>query len=203
MTNLFLPSTEITGRRIGYARVSTQDQKLRMQRDTLKAAQCERVFEDHGLSGGSGSRPGLDRALKALKPGDALVVWKLDRLGRSVQHLSDLIARFRNEGIHFCSLSEGLNTATSTGKLVYHILASVAEFQRDLIRENTVLGLAVAKSKGAKLGRPRSLNIDEILEGHRCVTQLGIPVGEVAGRLDVCHATLTRGFKWVGLEQAR
>lgn len=201
MTNFFLPSIEVTGRRIGYARVSTQDQKLRMQRDALKAAQCERVFEDHGLSGGSGSRPGLNRALKALKPGDVLVVWKLDRLGRSVQHLSDLIARFRNEGIHFCSLSEGLNTATSTGKLVYHILASVAEFQRDLIRENTVLGLATARKKGSRLGRPRLLTIDDILESHRHITQLGTPIHVVAERLNVSEITVTRGFKRVGLEQ--
>lgn len=201
MTNFFLPSIEVTGRRIGYARVSTQDQKLRMQLDALKSAQCDQIFRDHGVSGGKASRPGLDKALKTLKRGDALVVLKLDRLGRSVQHLSDLLVRFGNEGIHFCSLAEGINTTTPGGKLVYHLFAAFAEFQRDIIRENTVLGLATARKNGSRLGRPRLLTIDDILEGHRHVTQLGAPVGEIAERLNVCHATLTRGFKWAGLER--
>lgn len=201
MTSLFLPSIEVRGRRIGYARVSTQDQKLRMQLDALKAAQCDLIFKDHGVSGGKVSRRGLDRALKELKRGDVLVVLKLDRLGRSVQHLSDLLVRFRHEGIHFCSLSEGINTTTPGGKLVYHLFAAFAEFNRDMIREITVLGLAAAKQRGARVGRPRRLDITEILEGHRHVTQLGIPIGTVARNLDVCHATLTRGFKWAGLEQ--
>ncbi|AHB48052.1 resolvase [Hyphomicrobium nitrativorans NL23] len=199
MTNFFLPSIEVTGRRIGYARVSTQDQKLRMQLDALKSAQCDKIFRDHGVSGGKASRPGLDRALKSLKRGDALVVLKLDRLGRSVQHLSDLLVRFGNEGIHFCSLAEGINTTTPGGKLVYHLFAAFAEFQRDIIRENTVLGLAAARKKGSRLGRPRLLSIDDVLEGHRHITQLGTPIGEIADRLNVCHATLTRGFKWAGV----
>jgi DNA invertase Pin-like site-specific DNA recombinase len=200
MTNLFLPSIEVTGRRIGYARVSTQDQKLRMQLDALKAAECEHIFKDHGVSGGKASRPGLDKALKELRRGDALVVLKLDRLGRSVQHLSDLLVRFGNEGIHFCSLAEGINTTTPGGKLVYHLFAAFAEFQRDVIRENTVLGLAAARDRGKKLGRPRLLQIEDILECHRCVSQLGTPIGQVAGRMSVSPATLTRGFKWAGLE---
>ena len=200
MTNLFFPSIDVKGRRIGYARVSTADQKLRMQLDALKAAQCDQIFKDHGVSGGRASRPGLDKALAALKPGDVLVVLKLDRLGRSVQHLSDLLVRLGNEGIHFCSLAEGINTTTPGGKLVYHLFAAFAEFNRDMIRENTVLGLAAAKQRGARVGRPQLLGIEEILEGHRCVTQFGIPIGDVAERLEVSHATLTRGFKWAGLE---
>ena len=203
MTNLFLPSIEITGRKIGYARVSTQDQKLRMQLDALKAAQCDRVFKDHGVSGGKAKRPGLDQALKTLKRGDALVVLKLDRLGRSVQHLSDLLVRFGNEGIHFCSLAEGINTTTPGGKLVYHLFAAFAEFQRDIIRENTMLGLAAAKERGAALGRPRLLTIDDVLEGHRHVTQCGISIGEVAQRLDVSPATLLRGFRLIEHRQWR
>ena len=200
MTSFFFPSIEVTGRRIGYARVSTADQKLRMQLDALKAAQCERIFKDHGVSGGKASRPGLDEALKTLTRGDALVVLKLDRLGRSVQHLSDLLVRLGNEGIHFCSLAEGINTTTPGGKLVYHLFAAFAEFNRDMIRENTVLGLAAAKQRGAQLGRPRLLYIEDILEGHRCVTEFGIPIREVARRLDVCHATVMRSFKHAGLE---
>lgn len=199
MTALFFPNIEVTGRRIGYARVSTTDQKLRMQLDALKAAQCDEIFKDHGISGGRASRPGLDKALGTLTRGDALVVLKLDRLGRSVQHLSDLLVRLGNEGIHFCSLAEGINTTTPGGKLVYHLFAAFAEFQRDVIRENTVLGLAAAKARGATLGRPRRLGIEDILEGHRHVTQFGITIGEAAERLEVSHATLTRGFKWAGL----
>lgn len=198
--NVFFPQIEATGRRIGYARVSTADQKMRMQLDALNAAGCERIFRDHGVSGAKASRPGLNNALATLKRGDVLVVLKLDRLGRSVQHLSDLLVRFGNDGIHFCSLAEGINTTTPGGKLIYHLFAAVSEFSRETIRENTVLGLAAARKRGKIVGRPRRLDIDAILEGHRCVTQFGIPIGEVAKRLDVCHATLTRGFKLAGLE---
>lgn len=200
MTALFLPSIAVTGRRIGYARVSTQDQKLRMQLDALKSAQCDQIFKDHGVSGGKASRPGLDRALKTLQRGDALVVLKLDRLGRSVQHLSDLLVRLGNEGIHFCSLAEGINTTTPGGKLVYHLFAAFAEFNRDMIRENTALGLAAAKQRGQILGRPPLLSIDRILAGHQAVMQQGLPVTEVAKRYKVSPATVTRGFKRVGVE---
>lgn len=201
MKGFFLPSIEVTGRKIGYARVSTVDQKLDMQLDALKGAQCERIFRDSGVSGGKASRPGLNRAVRTLKPGDALIVLKLDRLGRSVQHLSDLLARFHAEGIHFCSLAEGINTTTPGGKLIYHVFAAVAEFQRDMIRENTVLGLAAAKQRGKVIGRRHILGINDILEGHRHVTQLGTPIHVVAARLNVSHATLTRGFKRAGLER--
>lgn len=200
MTDSPWPQLEAVGRRIGYARVSTADQKLDMQLDALNAAKCERIFPDHGVSGGKARRPGIDRALRFLQPGDVLMVLKLDRLGRSVQHLSDLLARFHNDGIHFCSLAEGINTTTPGGKLVYHVFAAVAEFQRDMIRENTVLGLAAARQRGKIVGRPHLLTIEDILEGHRCVTQFGIPIGKVAERLEVSHATLTRGFKRAGLE---
>lgn len=198
--NVLFPQIEATGRRIGYARVSTADQKMRMQFDALNAAGCERIFRDHGVSGAKASRPGLNKALATLKRGDVLVVLKLDRLGRSVQHLSDLLVRFGNDGIHFCSLAEGINTTTPGGKLIYHMFAAVSEFSRETIRENTMLGLAAAKKRGKIVGRPRRLEIEAILEGHRCVTQFGIPIGEVAKRLEVCHATLTRGFKRAGLE---
>lgn len=201
MTNFFFPNVEFAGRRIGYARVSTQDQKLRMQLDALKAAQCDLIFKDHGISGGKAKRPGLDKALRTLETGDVLVVLKLDRLGRSVQHLSDLLVRFRNEGIHFCSLAEGINTATPGGKLVYHLFAAFAEFQRDVIRENTVLGLEAARERGKKLGRPHALTIDNILSGHALVAQEGLSIRAVAERYNVSHATVTRGFKRVGLDR--
>jgi DNA invertase Pin-like site-specific DNA recombinase len=200
MTSYFFPSIEVTGRRIGYARVSTADQKLRMQLDALKAAQCDEIFKDHGISGGKASRPGLDQALKTLKRGDGLVVFKLDRLGRSVQHLSDLLVRLGNDGIHFCSLAEGINTTTPGGKLVYHLFAAFAEFQRDVIGENTALGLAAARQRGKVLGRPPLLSVAHILEGHRAVMQEGMKISEVAQLYKVSPATVTRGFKRAGVE---
>lgn len=104
-------------RKVGYARVSTAEQKLDMQIDALKAAGCDDIFTDHGVSGGKASRLGLDRALAVLRPSDQIVVYKLDRLGRSVSHLAELLKRFEREGIHFCALSEGINTTTSGGRL--------------------------------------------------------------------------------------
>ena len=115
-------------------------------------------------------------------------------------NLSDLLVRFGNEGIHFCSLAEGINTTTPGGKLVYHLFAAFAEFQRDIIRENTMLGLAAARARGASLGRPRLLSITDVLEGHRQIMQFGTPVREVADCLEVSQATLTRGLKSAGLE---
>ncbi len=167
-----------------------------------QAAQSDEVFRDHGVWGGKASRPGLGRALNTLKRGDGLVFLKLDRLGRSVQQLSDRLVRFGNEGIHFCSLAEGIDTTTPGGKLVYHLFAAFAEFQRDMIRENTVLGLAAARERRKRLGRPHALTIEDILNGHALVMQQGVPICEVARRFDVCHATVTRGFRRAGLETA-
>lgn len=200
MTNPLWPSIDTSGRRIGYARVSTRDQRLRMQLDALKAMQCNRIFRDHGISGGIASRPGLDAAMKTLKCGDVLVVLKLDRLGRSVQHLSDLLVRFRNDGIHFCSIAEGINTTTPGGKLVYHLFAAMAEFQRDIIRENTVLGLEAARRHGKVLGRPRKLSIEDILGCHCDALQRGTKVNELAARFNVSPVTLRRSFKREGLD---
>ena len=151
------PQIESQGRKFGYARVSTKDQKLRMQIDALNSIGCARVFRDHGISGAKGSRPGLDKMLSRLARGDTVVVFKLDRLGRSVLHLSDLLVKFQNEGIHFCSLSEGINTTTAGGKLVYHIFSAMAEFQRDVISENTVAGIEAARKRGKQIGRPSQL----------------------------------------------
>ncbi|ODA66592.1 DNA-invertase hin [Methyloligella halotolerans] len=190
---------DIPGRRIGYARVSTPDQKLRMQLDALKYARCERIFRDHGVSGGKASRPGLDRALAVLQPGDGLVVLKLDRLGRSVSHLASLLTRFHDREIHFCSLTEGINTTTPGGKLVFHIIAAVAEFQRDIIRENTCQGIEAARRRGKQIGRPHALDLEAILATHRDILENGTPIHIAAQRLKVSHATLGRAFKRIGL----
>ena len=189
------PQLDIAGRRVGYARVSTPDQKLDMQLDGLSAVGCDPIFRDHGVSGGKAKRPGLDKALRSLKRGDALVVFKLDRLGRSALHLADLLARFEREGIHFCSVSEGINTTTPGGKLVYHVFGAVAEFERDIIRENTINGLRAARDRGKRLGRPFALDEASALEAHRRVLQGRGTIEGTAALFGVSESTLRRAFK--------
>tara|TARA_R110001606_G_scaffold396832_3_gene571759 strand:+ start:2457 stop:3059 length:603 start_codon:yes stop_codon:yes gene_type:complete len=196
------PLIDCPGRKIGYARVSTKDQKLRMQRDALNAIGCDSVFEDHGISGAKGSRPGLNELMKALEPGDCVVVFKLDRLGRSVLHLADLLVRFEREGIHFVSLSEGINTGQSSGKLVFHIFSAVAEFHRDIIIENTAAGIEAARRRGVTLGRPRALSVDDVVEAHRMVMQGHASATDIAARYGIHRRTVTRAFERERLEAA-
>jgi len=140
---------------IGYARVSTQDQHLHLQLDALKQAGCVRVFTDT-ISGSSTTRSGLEEALEYLRDGDTLIVWRLDRLGRSLKHLIETIAELQNRQVGFRSLQESIDTTTSGGKLIFHVFAALAEFERDVIRERTVAGLAAARARGRHGGRPRS-----------------------------------------------
>lgn len=193
------PHIETHGRLLGYARVSTADQKLRMQHDALNAVACDRIFDDHGVSGAKSSRPGLDRMLAALEPGDTIVTFKLDRLGRSTFHLSDLLVRFRDTGVGFVSLAEGINTTTPGGKLIYHLFAAFAEFQRDVIIENTKAGMEAARRRGATLGRPPLLSIEQVLEAQRQIAQDGATYAAVAERLEVSRMTLHRAIDRVGL----
>src|SRR3712207_7694407 len=141
---------------IGYARVSTYEQTLALQQDALKAAGCERLYTDT-VSGTAVDRPGLSDALRQLRQGDTLVVWRLDRLGRSLEHLIETIRHLEDQGIHFKSLQEQLDTATSGGKLVFHVFGALAEFERDLIREGTKAGLEAARARGRRGGGPREL----------------------------------------------
>src|SRR3712207_6386249 len=143
---------------IGYARISTLDQSLALQQDALRAAGCERIFTATA-SGARTDRPGLADALEHLRTGDTLVVWRLDRLGRSLEHLMETIRELHEQGIHFKSLQEQLDTATSGGKLVFHVFGALAEFERDLIRERTRAGLEAARARGRRGGRPRKLKI--------------------------------------------
>jgi DNA invertase Pin-like site-specific DNA recombinase len=184
-----------TARLIGYARVSTEDQRLDMQLKSLEVAGCDKVFYDHGISGGKANRPGLEQALRNLVEGDMLIVYKLDRLGRSVLHLADLLARLDNQNVQFWSMTEGINTATPGGKLIYHIFAAVAEFHRDLIRENTRNGLRAARERGAKIGRPRLMSVDDVIEAQRFINQEGRTYLEVAKRFGVSESTLQRGMR--------
>src|SRR2546423_8025219 len=142
---------------IGYARVSKNEQNLDLQIDALKAAGCEKIFHDK-ITSLKEERKGLDEALAFLRPGDVLVVWKLDRLGRTLRHLIDLIAMFNQKGIGFKSLKETIDTTTSTGKLVFHIFAALAEFERDIIHERTQAGLDAARARGRRGGRPKALS---------------------------------------------
>jgi DNA invertase Pin-like site-specific DNA recombinase len=142
---------------LGYARVSTLDQRLDLQQDALRSAGCERIFTDTA-SGAKTARLGLTAALEEGRAGDILVVWKLDRLGRSLTHLVETVQTLAARGIGLRSLQEQLDTTTSGGRLIFHIFASLAEFERDLIRERTNAGLAAARARGRKGGRPKGVD---------------------------------------------
>ncbi len=142
---------------IGYARVSTADQNLALQKDALLAAECEHTYTDTA-SGAKAERPGLAEALKMCRPGDTLVVWKLDRLGRSLPHLVETVRDLAARKVGFQSLQENIDTTTSGGKLIFHIFASLAEFERDLIRERTNAGLSAARARGRTGGRPKGVD---------------------------------------------
>lgn len=142
---------------IGYARVSTNDQDTQLQIDALNSVGCDRIYEEK-LSGAKKDRPELIQCLKSLRAGDILIVWKLDRLGRSLQHLIDVVTDLENRQIGFQSLTENIDTTSPTGKLIFHIFGSLAEFERGLIRERVKAGLDAAKKKGKKFGRPDALN---------------------------------------------
>jgi DNA invertase Pin-like site-specific DNA recombinase len=146
--------------RIGYARVSTSEQNLDPQKDALKRAGCEKIIEDVA-SGKTESRSGLDRAREQLREGDVLVVWRLDRLGRSLKHLIELMAELEKQKIGFQSLQEAIDTTTPGGKLVFHIFGALAEFERNLIRERTQAGLEAARKRGRLGGRPRKLDAEK------------------------------------------
>ena len=141
---------------IGYARVSTTDQTLDLQKDALQKAGCDRIFTDTA-SGAKAERTGLDEALSYVRPGDTLVVWRLDRLGRSLRHLIETITALDNRKIGFKSTTESIDTTTSGGKLIFHIFGALAEFERDIIRERTQAGLTAARARGRKGGRPKAL----------------------------------------------
>ncbi|MGD9851197.1 MAG: recombinase family protein [Nitrospirales bacterium] len=139
--------------KIGYVPVSTDEQNLFLQRDALKKACCKQIVSDKGVTGNSTQRDGLDRAIKQLKKGNVLVVWKLDRLGRSLRHLIETVETLRKKGVGFQSLSDGISTTTPGGQLVFHIMGTLAEFERSLIIERTKAGLAAAKRRGKYPGR--------------------------------------------------
>ncbi|WP_313352077.1 recombinase family protein [Paracoccus sp. (in: a-proteobacteria)] len=189
--------------KIGYARVSTEDQKLDLQVTALRNAGCAKIFEDHGFSGSIMSRPGLDQLLAFLQPGQTLVVWRLDRLGRSLTNLVQVIDKLGKRGVAFRSLTEEVNTASSGGKLIFHIMAALAEFERTLISERTKAGMLEAKRKGQHLGRPPLLSAKELLEASQSLKDESLPI--VAAKYGVSPRTLQRHIKnkrWGGQRQA-
>ncbi|QHI96782.1 recombinase family protein [Xylophilus rhododendri] len=178
-------------KKIGYARVSTDEQNLDLQIQALNQAGCDVIYADRGVSGSTASRPGLDRALTSLRKGDKLVVWRLDRLGRSLLNLIQLLEKLGKCGISFRSLCEYIDTGSSGGRLVFHMMAALAEFERSLISERTRAGMAAARARGKHLGRRPSLSPSQC-ERAESLLSSGIGVDEVALRFDVTPRTLNR-----------
>lgn len=176
---------------IGYARVSTDEQNPALQFDALDRAGCKRIFTDYA-SGARTSRPSLDEALGLVKRGDTLVVWKLDRLGRSLSHLIALISELEKRGVAFHSLSEAIDTDTAGGRLLFHVMGALAEFERTLISERTRAGMAAAKTRGALLGRPRKLSSDQVSSARRSLARSRRSVRDIALKLSVSRSTLRR-----------
>lgn len=181
-------------RKIGYARVSTEEQHLDLQYDALRAAGCDVIYEDRGISGAVAARPGLRRAMRALQPGDVLVVWRLDRLGRSLQNLIETMGRLQARGVGFRSVQEQIDTTSPAGRFYLHMLAALAEFERELIRDRTKAGMAAARARGVRLGRPPKLSPDKLTESLRR-TEAGESLEAVADDFGVSVVTLKRALR--------
>ena len=179
---------------VGYARVSTQEQTLALQQDALAQAGCEKTFTDT-VSGANAERPGLTEAFRFLRPGDTLVVWRLDRLGRSLKHLIETVRSLEAQGIGFKSLTEHIDTTTSGGKLVFHIFGALAEFERDIIRERTQAGLDTARSRGRLGGRREILTPKEIAMVKKLYADKTTPVKDICRSFHISRMTLWRYVK--------
>lgn len=179
------------GHLLGYARVSTTDQDAALQVDALNAAGCYRVFVDT-ISGSLDQRPELTRLLDQLRPGDTLVVWRLDRLGRSIRHLIDQLTELSGKGIGFKSLQETIDTTSPGGRLVFHVFAALAEFERDLIKERTNAGLAAARARGRTGGRPPRLSPHQVTAARRMYEQQDMTVEQIGQVLGVSRTTIYR-----------
>ena len=174
---------------IGYARVSTDDQNLNLQRDALNQAGCDQIFEDQ-LSGAKAERPGLYEALKYARSGDTLVVWRLDRLSRSLKDLIEMVTRLESNGVGLKSLQETIDTTSSSGKLIFHIFGALAEFERNLIRERTQAGLRAARARGRKGGRPKSLSKDKQLLAVKLYDEKQHTVNQICEMMGISKPTL-------------
>ena len=176
---------------IGYARVSTEDQKAQMQVDALKAAGCIKVFTDTA-SGSLASRPELDKMIDQLRPDDVVVVWRLDRLGRSLKNLIALVDDLKDKGVGFRSLGESIDTTTANGKLFFSVMGALAEFERDLIKERTMAGLAAARARGRVGGRPPVMTPEKIAVARQMYDSREHTVEAIATTLGVSRKTIYR-----------
>ncbi len=179
--------------KIGYARVSTLDQNENLQHDALLVAGCQKIFTDKA-SGKLESRPALDALLDQIRPGDTLIVWRLDRLGRSLKHLMAVVADLEQRGVAFQSLTESIDTSTPGGKLIFHVFGALAEFERDLIRERTMAGLAAAGARGRQGGRPTVWTPDKLRAAKSMYAAGEHDIASIARVLGVSRASVYRGL---------
>lgn len=188
------------GRLIGYARVSTGDQDLNLQVDDLEAAECALVFTDK-VSGAKGDRPGLEKCLSELQPGDTLVVWRLDRLGRSMQHLVSVVSDLKERNIGFKSLRNGaIDTTTTSGELVFNIFAALAQFERELIRERTQAGLLAARARGRMGGRkPVAPRDPKVRMAKKMHLDRSMSINEICSTLRISKATF---YRYISLSES-
>ncbi|RVT87171.1 recombinase family protein [Rhodobacteraceae bacterium CCMM004] len=184
-----------SARRLGYVRVSDQEQTEALQHDALIQAGCHLIYRDHGISGTKTTRDGLDRLLQDLHPGDTLIVWKLDRLGRSTLHLLQLLAELQERSVDFIALTQGIDTTTAIGRMLYGQLAVFAEFEREQISDRTRAGMAAARARGVRIGRPRIISTRQ---ARRYATQIAngdTTLSALAARIGVSPQTLARAIR--------
>src|SRR3989454_5454531 len=192
-----MPFETIRAMNIGYARVSTQEQTLHLQKDALEKIGCTKIFTDTA-SGATTERKGLEEALEYVREGDTLVVWRLDRLGRSLKHLIETITKLNNRKIGFKSIQENIDTTTSGGKLIFHIFGALAEFERDIIKERTKAGLQAARTRGRLGGRPKAKTLDtpkKVALAQSLYDNRDNTIEEICKTLNVSRATLYRYLK--------
>jgi len=182
-------------RKIGYVRVSDSEQTESLQIDALKQAGCDVIYGDHGTSGSIAKRKGLDDLLVSLKDGDTLVVWKLDRLGRSTIHLLQLLDDLRTRSVDFQAITQGIDTTTAVGRMLYGQLAVFAEFEREQIRERTKAGMRAAKARGKHIGRPRKLTDRQIARARKRLASRTDTITHMAAAYGVAPLTLSRALR--------
>ncbi|MGD1950750.1 MAG: recombinase family protein [Leptolyngbyaceae cyanobacterium] len=177
---------------IGYARVSTYDQTLDLQLDALKADGCDRIFTDEGVSGAKSSRPEWDKCLDQLRKGDVLVIWKLDRAGRSTKHLIEVSEFLEFKGVELRSIQDQIDTSTAMGKFFFRTMASIAELERDIIKERTEAGLKAARARGRKGGRKPSITKGQILEAKRLANAGEMTISDICKEVGISRASYYR-----------